>query len=227
MNHRITEVFESLMQSPIVTLLKWSSLVNSALQENLQALVPFAHPSSFSPGDEKAVLSGLLVIHLRLGDFDVHCYNIHKQSMHTQGWYELPGIPDKFDPPPEAEWEARHDYFYKSCSPSFYQIINKIQEIRESDQGKGLRAIYLTSNGSRDYLRSLKIALTEDVGWEFVMSSRDMIYTPEQQYISHAVDMAIAQRAQVFLGNGFSSLSSNVVLLRFAHGMPAESNRMF
>jgi len=226
-NHRIIEVFEPLMESPIITQLRWSPLVDSAVQDNLHALIPFTQPSSFSPDDKKSSLSGLLVVHLRLGDFDVHCYRIHKQSMHTQGWFELPGIPDKFDPPSEEEWEARHDYYYKSCSPSFYQIINKLQEIRESEQGKGLRPIYLMSNGSPDYLHGLKSVLMDNVGWEFVMSSRDMSYNAPQQYISHAVDMAIAQRAQVFLGNGFSSLSSNVVLLRFANGMPAESNRMF
>jgi len=66
----------------------------------------------------------------------------------------------------------------------------------------------------------------------------------EAKWVSMAVDMALAQRAEVFVGNGvsclylfiyvtnddlvqFSSLTSNDVLLRMAQGMEAESNRFW
>jgi len=32
-------------------------------------------------------------------------------------------------------------------------------------------------------------------------------------------------KAEVFVGNGFSSLSANVVMLRMAKGLPVNSNR--
>lgn len=44
--------------------------------------------------------------------------------------------------------------------------------------------------------------------------------------ISPAVDMAIAVDAGVFVGNGFSSLSSNVAILRLARGMDRATIRL-
>ncbi|PFH45717.1 hypothetical protein AMATHDRAFT_77948 [Amanita thiersii Skay4041] len=62
-------------------------------------------------------------------------------------------------------------------------------------------------------------------GWEEVMTSVDLVLDSAQRYVGMAVDMAIAERAEVFVGNGFSSLSSNVVMLRMARGMKPNSNR--
>ncbi|KAF4623967.1 hypothetical protein D9613_002405 [Agrocybe pediades] len=46
----------------------------------------------------------------------------------------------------------------------------------------------------------------------------------EERGVSVAIDMGIAQRAEVFVGNGFSSLSANVIMLRLAQGLAAYSN---
>ncbi|KAF9542941.1 hypothetical protein CPC08DRAFT_700583 [Agrocybe pediades] len=46
----------------------------------------------------------------------------------------------------------------------------------------------------------------------------------EERGVSVAIDMGIAQRAEVFVGNGFSSLSANVIMLRLAQGLTAYSN---
>ncbi|KAK2463908.1 hypothetical protein APHAL10511_004080 [Amanita phalloides] len=61
--------------------------------------------------------------------------------------------------------------------------------------------------------------------WEDVVTSYDLVLDPEQRYVSVAVDMAIAERAEVFVGNGFSSLSSNIVMLRMSKGMDPLTNR--
>ncbi|KAF5317693.1 hypothetical protein D9619_012536 [Psilocybe cf. subviscida] len=50
--------------------------------------------------------------------------------------------------------------------------------------------------------------------------------TREEKGVSVAVDMGFAERAEVFVGNGFSSLSSNIVMLRMARGMPVYSSRL-
>ncbi|KLO20103.1 hypothetical protein SCHPADRAFT_934713 [Schizopora paradoxa] len=202
----VTEVYEDFIRSPIITQLRWSPLVESAIQQNLRTFLPFVSPLSPSSSNTLQSYKGLLVVHLRMGDFDVQCYKFHKESTQARGWSELPDIPDKFDPPAEEEWEARHDYYYKSCSPSFYQIINKLKAIRESDQGRGIRSLYLMSDGTLDYLKNLAIVLVEDAGWEFVSTSRDMVYDPEQLFVSQAVELAIAQRAELFLGNGVRTL---------------------
>ncbi|KAF8342548.1 hypothetical protein F5887DRAFT_350555 [Amanita rubescens] len=61
--------------------------------------------------------------------------------------------------------------------------------------------------------------------WEEVITSNDLLLDAEQRYVGMAVDMAIAERAEVFVGNGFSSLSSNIVMLRMAKGMDPRTNR--
>ena len=59
----------------------------------------------------------------------------------------------------------------------------------------------------------LKDALQEDARregldeWEHIGTSRDLRLTGEQKHNSQAVDMAIAQRAEVFIGNGVRHLA--------------------
>ncbi|KAJ7765301.1 hypothetical protein B0H16DRAFT_1717847 [Mycena metata] len=48
-------------------------------------------------------------------------------------------------------------------------------------------------------------------------TSRDLELSWEQKFVAEAVDMHVAQRAEKFIGNGFSSLTSNVVMLRMSN----------
>ena len=50
--------------------------------------------------------------------------------------------------------------------------------------------------------------------WDEISTSRDMDIGWETKYVAQAMDMYVGQRAEVFIGNGFSSLTANVVLLR-------------
>lgn len=45
--------------------------------------------------------------------------------------------------------------------------------------------------------------------------------------ISLGVDMAIGTRADVLLGNGWSSFTAHLVMLRMAKGHPTEKNRFW
>jgi len=63
--------------------------------------------------------------------------------------------------------------------------------------------------------------------WEHIGSSRDLRLTREQRHNSQAMDMAVAQRAEVFIGNGFSSMTSNSVMLRAAQGYPWNNTRFW
>lgn len=74
------------------------------------------------------------------------------------------------------------------------------------------------------WLKGLRNALRED-GWEDVMGSAELVLDREQRYVSGAVDMGIAERAEVFVGNGFSSMSANIVMLRMANGLDPQTNR--
>ncbi|KZT21866.1 hypothetical protein NEOLEDRAFT_1181392 [Neolentinus lepideus HHB14362 ss-1] len=59
----------------------------------------------------------------------------------------------------------------------------------------------------------LKDALRKD-GWADAMSLLDIQPDAEQSYVGMTVGMEIAEKAEVFIWNGFSSLSSSIVMLR-------------
>ena len=61
--------------------------------------------------------------------------------------------------------------------------------------------MYVLSNEWAWALGELKDALAKD-GWTDVVSTVDVQLDAEQYYVSMAVDMAIAARAEVFVGNG-------------------------
>ncbi|KAJ3571211.1 hypothetical protein NP233_g3911 [Leucocoprinus birnbaumii] len=55
--------------------------------------------------------------------------------------------------------------------------------------------------------------------WDEVSTSRDLDIGWETKYVAQAMDMYVGQRAEVFVGNGFSSLTGMVVLLRNVAGV--------
>lgn len=55
-------------------------------------------------------------------------------------------------------------------------------------------------------------------GWHEVLIGSDVTNEWADREVAEAVDIEIARRAGVFVGNGFSALSSVVALLRNAEG---------
>ncbi|KAJ3530634.1 hypothetical protein NM688_g7680 [Phlebia brevispora] len=92
------------------------------------------------------------------------------------------------------------------CYPTIEQIVEKVDEVRRSGAGKGLKDVYIMTNGKREWVDELKDALFAMGGWEKIASSRDLVITKEQKEVAQAVDMMIGERAQVIIGNGVSAL---------------------
>lgn len=99
-----------------------------------------------------------------------------------------------------------------------------------------LRHIYVMTNAKLPFLAELRSALENDAitnnplnlpPWESIYSSRDLNLGWEEGYVAQALDMYIAQRAEVFVGNGFSSLTSNIILLRKANGVESVKTRLW
>jgi hypothetical protein len=194
------------------------------------------------------------------------------------GLNQFPSLPDKFDPgryDPETERAEHEGYYLEHCLPTIAQIASKLNALRE--ENPGLRRVYVLSNGWGWWLDGLRRELVGEAGkegkagggWDDLKSSGDLKLDGEQGYVGMAVDMAIAEKAEVFVGNGvscsscpflrtffffspptpttspfslsllvqknqeltttsllqFSSLSSNVVMLRMAKGLDPSSNR--
>ncbi len=74
-----------------------------------------------------------------------------------------------------------------------------------------LRKLYILTNGGRGWIDDLKIVLSEIMSeWDVVLSGHDLALTREQGYIGQAIDMSIAEQADVFIGNGVSNFDSRL-----------------
>lgn len=118
---------------------------------------------------------------------------------------------------------------------------NKPPETKETRVKKMLKKIYIMTNGDHEFLQELKDGLQIDAlrsvststdsdlptdfdydfvwDWDEISTSRDLDLGWETKYVAQAVDMYVGQRAELFIGNGFSSLTANVVLMRFVAGV--------
>lgn len=74
-----------------------------------------------------------------------------------------------------------------------------------SSEERKLRHLYLMTNAWPSFVNELREALLAD-GWETLTSSLDVErgLDGEQKWVSMAVDMAVAERAAVVVGNGVS-----------------------
>ncbi|CAL1694829.1 unnamed protein product [Somion occarium] len=237
---RLLDIWPEYSKSPIIQNFRWSPLVQDAFDVNYRLFTsPSTLGSFFSPfraskvkTDPYTPIQGLLVLHVRRGDYEDHCNHLANWSARYSGFNDFPEFVDKFTPPPgggagNTTAENRAIYI-RHCFPSIEQIVKRIEEIRKSKAGKGLKNVYVMTNGARPWVADLKEALKKTGHWSKVATSRDLQLTPEQKYISQAIDMLIGHRAQVIIGNGFSSMTSNIVMLRMARqDLNPDSNRFW
>jgi hypothetical protein len=216
---RLLPIWPVLSQSPVLRLLGPSPLIQSAFDTNralfapFRPIEPYAPPSSLdAPRDPYSVLPGLLVLHVRRGDFAEHCANLAYWAASFNAFNSFPELPDAWVAPPgapgggaEPTGDAMRVY-EKRCFPSVQEIVGKVEEVRRSDAGRGLRNIYVMTNAKKNEARELEAALRAMGGWESIATSRDLVLTKEQKYVAQAVDMLIGQRAQVLIGNGVCTI---------------------
>jgi len=168
------------------------------------------------------VTPGLLALHVRRGDFDDHCKNLATWSSNWNGFNKFPELSEKFTPP-QGNLSEKLEIYMRHCFPTPDQIVSKVMHVRAQAKGKKLTRIYVMTNAETAWLEELKAALQRAGSWDRIATSRDLDLTWEQKYVSQAVDMLIGQKAQAFIGNGFSSLTSNVVMQRMAKNFPPEN----
>ncbi|KAG1878746.1 hypothetical protein C8R48DRAFT_688255 [Suillus tomentosus] len=185
---------------------------------------------------EMDTIPGLLALHIRRGDFSGHCSHLANWSSNWNGFNQFSALPDKFKVPTDGGWgvttEANTNMYFKACFPTIEQIVEKVQNVlgdqrRLYGSVKELKSIYVMTNGDVEWLQQLREALMQVKKWDAVVTSRDMKLSWEAKPVAQAVDMLIGQRAQVLIGNGFSSLTSNIVMLRMLMDIPSEDTRFW
>ncbi|OSD08075.1 hypothetical protein PYCCODRAFT_1430264 [Trametes coccinea BRFM310] len=230
---RLLDIWPHFSRSPIVQSFSWSALVELAFDNNREVfspVSPFEPPLSSVPLSEGLArytpIPGLLALHIRRGDFRGHCYDVlARRSIGYTGFNSFPSLPDRWDLPDDISHGDKRALYTRHCFPDIDMIVERVEQIRHQQHGEQLSHIYIMTNGSPSWVSKLKAALTKKHSWTNIASSRDLMLNPEQKYIAQAVDMLIAQRAQTFVANGFSTLSGMVVMLRMANEMPPSATR--
>ncbi|KAJ7228124.1 hypothetical protein B0H12DRAFT_232846 [Mycena haematopus] len=194
---------------------------SSSSSSSAAAIIPDAHRT----------LTGLVAVHLRRGDYQRHCPRLALWGAGYMGVNTHPLLPDRFVVPPSTNStpEATEAHYLQHCLPTPAQLAVRLHTVRrehaERHPGAApLSRVYVLTNAWGWIVDSVRKELLRD-GWDEVWGSGDIVLDAAQAGVGMAVDMRIGEGAEVFLGNGFSSLTSNIVMLRLARGLEPESNR--
>ncbi|KAG6916157.1 hypothetical protein DXG01_008209 [Tephrocybe rancida] len=204
---RIVSLWPELSLSPIVTNFLWSPLVHSAVLRNFAVLQPQSIEALYDLS-ANTTLTGLLAVHLRRGDYRRHCPRLAGWKAQYNGLNQFPELPDRFNSTPYAYKSDEYNaYYMEHCLPTVEQLVARLATIRKETHG--LRRVYVLTNAWGFWLNGLKAALLKD-GWDDLKSTLDLQLDPKQTQVAAAVDMAIAERSQVFVGNGLELEYNNV-----------------
>ncbi|KAJ7574375.1 hypothetical protein C8J56DRAFT_803188 [Mycena floridula] len=225
----VLDIWPTLSVSPILTKFGWSPLILDGFAKNRGLF----ESSSWLPdlklsAPSNDLLDGLMTVHIRRGDFAAHCTHFVTHSSSYNGFNSFDALPDKFVPPTGDDIAENTRHYMDHCYPSVSLIVQRIMEIK-AERGKEypLKRLFIMTNAKRPWIEDLKQALRQAGQWSSIASSRDLKLSWEQKYVAQTVDMYAAVRSQVFIGNGFSSLTSNIVMLRMAHKIEPRDTRFW
>lgn len=216
----VLNLWPALSQSPIIKHFGWSSLIYATYEANRHF---FEHKSPKTTLEYTGEITsfpfppidGLLALHIRRGDFAGHCDELGKWSSDWNGFNQFDELPDKFKVPEGGGWGENTPeniaIYRKHCYPTISQIVEKVSNVRK--KVKGLKRIYIMTNGKMEWVNELILALRTAEKWEAISSTGDLSLTREQKYVSQALDMYVAQRAEAFIGNGVSVLGDSAQIL--------------
>jgi len=167
------------------------------------------------------------------------------------------GLQRRYADPTEVSSMAERKAIYaRHCFPDAGQIVQRVRDVvkdyhtfvESSNSPKSanqrMKKVYIMTNGDKKWLNEVKEALMEDARksssdtddddkwgfvwkWEDVASSRDLDLGYEEKPVAQTLDLYVASRAELFVGNGFSSLTSNIVMLRKRNGLDAVQTRFW
>ncbi|KAJ6455086.1 hypothetical protein C8R47DRAFT_996962 [Mycena vitilis] len=230
-NPRVLSLWPLFARSPTSRLLAPSPVVQAAVARNAYLFLPRGPRPPFAPRDPFA---RMLAVHVRRGDYLAHCTHLAEWGASYYSWALLPNLTDRFEPR-GGDDPARLEATLRHCLPSAAQFIERIREVREEYVNAGevatagktriLDVLYLLTNEHGPWLDETTAALRR-AGWHTIVSTRDLRLDAEQEDVSMAVDMQMARRAAVFLGNGWSSFTSNIIHQRLVDGREPLSIRL-
>ncbi|KAJ7069185.1 hypothetical protein C8F01DRAFT_1245395 [Mycena amicta] len=218
---RALDVFPSLSASPILSNFGWSSLILGEFLANSHHFGVDNGHDIIAPSNSESPISGLLVLHVRRGDYESWCAEAVGNGLTYTGFNRFSQLPDKA---PAAGKKASVGH----CLPSISDIVDKVRRVVEAPKAPQLTRVYVMTNAKPPWLSELVSALHQVHPWSSgISTSRDLSLSWEGTFVAQAVDMLVGQRAEVLIGNGYSSLTSNIVMLRMHNPLPHPQNTHF
>ncbi|KAF8210210.1 hypothetical protein K438DRAFT_2052484 [Mycena galopus ATCC 62051] len=170
-----------------------------------------------------------MALHLRRGDFEGHCNGLAASQTGFTTWGTLPELQDASIFPPKLELN-NHSSVMQHCFPSLRRILDAIDS--QARVNPHVNTLHVLHDGSWDhpsvYLQYYKLEAAVKspkrilkAGWrggpmKVVTHSGTLPLRSGESDWAVAVDVELARRANIFIGNGYSSLSTQIVALRLA-----------
>ncbi|KAJ6619724.1 hypothetical protein B0H10DRAFT_2163803 [Mycena sp. CBHHK59/15] len=189
-------------KSPTSRLLETSPIIESAVARNRYLFLPRG-PRTPRPAPREPY-ERMLAMHIRR-DYKQTCHAFASFGSSYYSWYLPPFLLDVFTPLDGTHSgriekamehkvrDARSDYLY--AFKGHHQTLD---------------VLYLLTNEHDEWLDELKNALRKD-SWTTIATNHELELDLEQLDVSMAMAMDTARRAAVFIGNGWSSFTSNIV----------------
>ena len=207
---RILSIWEEFRDSPVSKYTTASHLALAAVEKNAILFRPRGPKPkalvSIDPFDR------MLAIHVRRGDYKKACTGFGEWNSSFYGWNQLPYLPDRFQHPEGYVWGKNTPQniaqFVKHCYPDDDFIFRKIKDAKHDyeraekpGQPRQLDVLFLMTNEKIEWQREMKARLLL-AGWSTVVTTHDLRLDSEEFEVGMTVDMEIARRAAVFIGNG-------------------------
>ncbi|KAJ3532413.1 hypothetical protein NMY22_g7758 [Coprinellus aureogranulatus] len=127
-------------------------------------------------------------------------------------------------------------FYYDRCLPEPDAIIKKINDARDDYEKEvfgevpkehHIHTLFILTNEKGEWLQNFKQRLQQNNDWRIITSS-DLVHASAQEKdVAMATDMDLARRSAIFLGNGWSSFTSNILHRRLVDKKIPISNRFF
>jgi hypothetical protein len=163
-----------------------------------------------------------------------------------------PSHPDKFVIPPDSGGgsasDAAKEVYRQHCFPTDAETLATIRRARAeytaAYPARPLDVLFVLTNADTAWVRAFAETMRAE-GWGTVVGTPDLVLDEEQTEVGMAVDMEIARRAEVLIGNGvrvpfqcsalrkgadgpqWSSFTSNIIHGRLVDKRPALANRFW
>ncbi|GMK58726.1 hypothetical protein CspeluHIS016_0601680 [Cutaneotrichosporon spelunceum] len=198
--------------------------VLDALNRALPILAPNFEPYVFNAAGAHKPLPAwkhLLVLQVpSSAAWEATCHDLSERMAPFVGFTKLPAFPGNEGVPPPSEMlaPARAGVYDAKCTPDTMAVITRARRMRKNHPI--LRAIYLVTD-SQERADELAHWLHTD-GWDAVYVASDVHNAWRDLEIRSMVETEVCRRAGVFVGSGFTTMASNVALLRTRDLVPPD-----